>query len=429
MKKGIASTILSIALFLSMQFSPLEASAQYSLQEAFPNLSFISPVDLQYPGDGTDRLFVVEQRGVISVFTNDPDTPSKSTFLDIQDRVDDAGFEEGLLGLAFHPDYENNGYFYVNYTAAGPNRSVISRFEVTGNPNVADPNSETNLVDFLDPYDNHNGGQVVFGPNDGYLYISTGDGGSFGDPQCRAQNLTQWLGKILRIDVDNPSGGENYGIPADNPFEGNTEGYLEEIYAYGLRNPWRISFDPATGWLWCGDVGQNTWEEIDIIENGGNYGWAIMEGNHCYASPWGCAPECDATGLTPPIWEYNHSQGISITGGYVYHGSAVPELDGKYIYTDYGSGTVWSLEYDGINPPINTVLLSSSVSFSSFGIDEESELYICGLDGNIYSFVPTADPICEDITLFQAKCTQGGTGPRAQFRIIQMVWPARSIHR
>jgi glucose/arabinose dehydrogenase len=192
-------------------------------------------------------LFVVEQRGVISVFVNDPATPTKSTFLDIQDRVDDSGFEEGLLGLAFHPDYETNGYFYVNYTAAGPNRTVISRFQVTADPDIADPNSETPMVQFMDPYDNHNGGQLVFGPDDGYLYAACGDGGSFGDPECRAQNLRLLLGKILRIDVDNPSGGRPYGIPPDNPFAGNTEGYREEIYAYGLRNPWRISFDEETG--------------------------------------------------------------------------------------------------------------------------------------------------------------------------------------
>ncbi|MDH4071422.1 MAG: PQQ-dependent sugar dehydrogenase, partial [Ignavibacteria bacterium] len=262
--KTIQTICSGVVVLLALMTST--GNAQYSIQEAFPNLSFSSPVDLRNAADGSDRLFVVEQRGVISVFQNDGSTGAKSTFLDIEARVDDGGSEEGLLGLAFHPDYTSNGFFYVYYTASGPERSVISRFEVTGDPDVADPASELVLLEFSQPYGNHNGGSLAFGPDDGYLYIGSGDGGSFGDPQCRAQNLEEMLGKILRIDVDNPSGGNNYGIPIDNPYYGNTEGYLEEIYASGMRNPWRFSFDPETGYLWCGDVGQNSWEEIDIIE-------------------------------------------------------------------------------------------------------------------------------------------------------------------
>lgn len=394
-------------------------NAQYTIQEAFPNLSFISPVDLRHAGDGSDRLFVVEKRGVISVFQNDPSTPTKSTFLDIEARVDDAGSEEGLLGLVFHPEYTTNGFLYVYYTASGPERSVISRFEVTADPDVADPASELVLLEFSQPYTNHNGGSLAFGPDDRFLYVGSGDGGSFGDPQCRAQNLEEMLGKILRIDVDNPSGGKNYGIPVDNPYYGNAEGYLEEIYASGMRNPWRFSFDPETGLLWCGDVGQNSWEEIDIIENGGNYGWAVMEGNHCYASPWACAPECDPAGLIPPVWEYSHTGGgFSITGGYVYHGSSVPELEDRYIYADYVTGRIWSLEYDGINPAVNTLLLDSDIGISTFGVDEAGELYLCDLGGTIYTFTPTIDPICSDISSFQSRCVLGGNGPKAQFRVI-----------
>jgi len=364
-----------------------EARAQFTLQRAFPELSFTRPVDLQHPGDGTDRLFVVEQRGVIDVFTNDPEVAQKEIFLDIQDRVDDSDNEEGLLGLAFHPDYENNGYFYVNYTSTDPDRSRISRFRVMeSNPNAADPNSELIVMEIEDFFSNHNAGQLCFGPVDRYFYVTTGDGGSGGDPFNNGQNLESLLGKILRIDVDRADSGLNYAIPPTNPFENNQQGHREEIYAYGLRNPWRISFDTATGWLWAADVGQDLWEEIDIIQGGKNYGWRIMEGNHCYNPPF----DCDTTGLTMPIWEYSHSLGISVTGGYVYRGPGVPELTGKYIYGDWGSGRIWSLEYDGVNPPVNSQLLDTSLQISSFGLDKKNELYICAFDGKIYRFTPTA---------------------------------------
>ncbi len=383
----IERTIACLGLILTGVLGPADALSQYSLQQAFPNLSFTNPVDLQNAGDGSDRLFVVEQAGVISVFQNDADVTSRTRFLNIKARVNDLGFEEGLLGLAFHPDYETNGYFYVDYTTCNPDRIVISRFQVTEDPNVADPESELVLLEILDPFENHNGGQLAFGP-DGYLYISVGDGGNFGDQFCWAQDRSELSGKIHRIDVDNPSGGLNYGIPADNPFAGNTQGFREEIFAYGMRNPWRMSFDSETGWLWCADVGQDFWEEIDIIQNGGNYGWAIMEANHCYNSPWECAPDtCDQTGLISPIWEYSHDEGVAATGGYVYRGANLPSLVGKYIYTDWFSGHIWSLEYDGVNPTVNTELLTAVINSSAFGVDEANELYILGLDGMIYSIV------------------------------------------
>ena len=354
--------------------------AKLTVQEAFPSLTFTRPVDFQHAGDNSDRVFVVEQRGVISVFQNNPGANQKSDFLAIESKVDDSGNEEGLLGLAFHPDYQNNGYFYVNYTAENPNRTVISRFSVSSSdPNKADPASELVLLEYDQPYSNHNGGQVSFGP-DGYLYIAAGDGGSGGDPKENGQNKKTLLGSILRIDVNQPSSAGNYSIPADNPFANNTEGFREEIYAYGFRNPWRFSFDSANGQLWVGDVGQNKYEEIDIVKKGGNYGWNTMEGLHCFKPA-----DCDMMGLELPVWEYDHTKGdISITGGFVYHGTAVKELEGLYIYADYVSGKIWSLDLSDPSNPINTELLNADFPISSFGVDKNQELYICGFDDKIY---------------------------------------------
>lgn len=354
------------------------------IDPAFPELSFALPLDLEFPDDGTNRLFVVEQPGAIRVFQNDSMTTSSKQFLDIHDRVNDKGWEEGLLGLAFHPDYRNNGYFYVNYTASDPRRTVISRFHVSADdPDEADPNSEQVILTFDQPFSNHNGGCLKFGP-DGYLYIGVGDGGSEGDPGGNGQNLSTLLGKILRIDVDHPAGGRDYGIPPDNPFAANNSGYREEIYAYGLRNPWRFSFDPATGWLWAGDVGQDKYEEVDIIEKGKNYGWNIMEGNHCFSPP----DSCDETGLTLPIWEYDHNDGRSITGGVVYHGKIVADLVGSYIFADFMNGRVWSMHYEEGKPASVTKLFDSELSISSINIDQNGELYFCAFDGNIYRLAP-----------------------------------------
>ncbi|MCU0343296.1 MAG: PQQ-dependent sugar dehydrogenase [Ignavibacterium sp.] len=365
----------------------VSASAQFNFEVAFPNLTFSSALDLQNAGDGTNRLFAVERNGIIKVFQNQQAVSSTKIFLNITDRVT-AGGETGLLGLAFHPDYETNGYFYVNYTAPSPLRTVISRFQVSlSNPDSADKNSELILLTYNQPFSNHNGGCVAFGP-DGNLYISSGDGGSGGDPQNNAQNITNLLGKIIRIDVDNPQAPLNYGIPSDNPFVDSTNVNIrKEIYAWGLRNTWRFSFDPVTGWLWAGDVGQGDWEEIDIIQNGKNYGWRCYEGNHAYNLS-GC------NGIYEfPIWEYSHSLGFSITGGYVYRGQNVPELYGKYIYGDYVSTRVWSLEYDGINPTINTQITQAPGSITSFGVDEDQELYLVSFNGKIYRFIPSVVPV------------------------------------
>lgn len=361
--------------------------AQLQLQEAFPNLVFTNPVDLQYANDGTDRLFVVEQNGIIKLFQNSSSASSVKVFLDITDQVATESNEMGLLGLAFHPDYKNNGYFYVNYTISSPSRMTrISRFKVSDtNPDSADKNSELILLTQDQPFTNHKGGQTTFGP-DGYLYLGLGDGGSGGDPMNNAQNKSVLLGKILRIDVNSSQESLNYGIPPTNPFKGNSQGWREEIYAYGLRNPWRFSFDTTTGSLWCADVGQDLWEEIDIIQNGNNYGWPCYEGLHPYNTSG-----CNDSGYTSPIFNYDHSGGnCCIIGGFVYRGQNVPELYGKYIYADYCTRNFWSLQYDSTNTLVNTLLLTSPYGQPfAFGTDKNKELYVCASDGKIYKFSST----------------------------------------
>ncbi len=363
-----------------------KSSAQFEIVPAFPNLTFEQPVDFQFPDDNSNRLFVVEQPGKIFVFENNADVATKQLFLDLTNKVLFGG-EQGLLGLAFHPDYKNNGYFFVDYTTSNPRRTVISRFKVSDdNPNTADKNSEVVLIEVAQPYSNHNGGQIAFGP-DGYLYISLGDGGSAGDPQDNAQNLKSHLGKILRIDVNQTSGESNYSIPDDNPFKNNTNGLKEEIYAWGLRNVWRFSFDNSTKKLWAADVGQNAWEEIHIIEKGKNYGWRILEGFHCF-NP---SSNCDTTNLTMPIWEYPHNQdgGYSITGGYVYKGKNALEIYNKYVYGDFVTGNIWALEYDGKNVK-NNLLFKTNHSIATFGIDQNNELYFTNYaTGKIYKFKGT----------------------------------------
>lgn len=367
--------ILSIILFYNCS-----VKSQTRIVNAFPNLSFSSPVDIQFPKDNTNRLFVVSQEGIIHVFENSAEVTASSVFLDIRDRVLFGG-EQGLLGLAFHPNYTSNGYFYLNYTKNNPRRTIISRFSVSEDKNVADQNSELILLEVDQPYSNHNGGQISFGP-DGYLYASFGDGGSGGDPENRAQNLSSLLGKILRFDVDNQEGGKNYSIPNDNPFKGNTDNIAEEIYAYGLRNVWRFSFDEQNR-LWAADVGQNKWEEVNIIEKGGNYGWKIMEGFHCYSPSTNCAQE----GLVLPIWEYGHNAdgGYSITGGYVYSGKNAPELLNKYVYGDFITGNIWALDP---TDSTNTFVSNFNARISTFGVDQNSDLYFADYNsGALFKFI------------------------------------------
>ncbi len=342
---------------------------------AFPGLSFQRPLGFYVPDDGSGRVFIVEQAGkILTIF---PDGGS-SVFLDIRDRVDDGGNEMGLLGLAFHPGFSENGLFYLNYT--GPEGTVISEYNIsTRDPEKADPGSEEILLTFSQPYSNHNGGQLAFGP-DGYLYIGTGDGGSAGDPGNNGQDRTTLLGNILRIDINRDQNGFSYSIPGDNPFIGNDRGFRQEIFAYGLRNPWRFSFDPASGRLWAADVGQDQIEEIDIIEKGQNYGWNIMEGSQCYEPP----SDCDTRGLVLPVYEYDHSRGSSITGGYVYHGERLPLLEGIYVYADFVSGNIWGLAYTPQGTTRNFILAETNLNISSFGVDADGELYFTAFDGNIY---------------------------------------------
>ena len=363
--------------------SPIPAG-NFQVERVFSDLSFQEMTNLVQPDGTSDLIFVTEQRGVIYAFS--ASSPQQADiFLDITDRVNREGNEEGLLGVAFGPDYQENGYFYVYYSAANPRRSVLSRFNLDQeDTDVADPESEVIIMEVAQPYSNHNGGQLAFGP-DGYLHIGLGDGGSAGDPEGNGQNLGTLLGSILRIDVSELSGPGDYEIPADNPFV-DTTGARAEIWAFGLRNPWRFSFDSETGLLWAGDVGQGSWEEIDIIAKGANYGWNIMEGSHCF-SP---STDCDQSGLTLPIAEYDHSQGrCSVTGGYVYRGDQIPSLQGYYIYGDYCSGDIWALAYDGNVVTENMLLVDSGLSITSFGEDLAGSLYILDRAGGIYTLVQT----------------------------------------
>tara|TARA_X000001036_G_scaffold217895_1_gene203948 strand:- start:3693 stop:4988 length:1296 start_codon:yes stop_codon:yes gene_type:complete len=350
---------------------------EYQFENAFPNLTFVDPVGIHHSGDGTNRIFVVEQEGRIKVFNNDSNTSISQTFLDIRSIVDqDGGYtEEGLLGLAFHPNYEQNGYFYVNYTDYNPKRNVIARYSVDpDNPNEADYFSSEILLEVNQPYNNHNGGQMEFG-NDGYLYISFGDGGSSGDPQNNGQDLSTLLSTIVRIDVNNQSNNMNYSIPFDNPFIDN-QSARPEIFAYGLRNVWRFSFDSETNLLWAADVGQNEWEEIDIIHPGLNYGWNEMEASHCYPPGSNCNPDQ----FELPVWEYAlYVDGVcSVTGGYVYRGNNIYTLRGKYIYGDWCTGDIWALYTNNNQNYINEEIIRTDINITSFGVDEYNELYFCG---------------------------------------------------
>lgn len=352
------------------------------LTDAFPALKFNMPVEFVSPNDATNRNFVVAQRGKIHVFPNESSAKETKVFLDIESKVT-AGGERGLLGLAFHPNFKSNGHFYLNYTRNNSGlETVISRFTVSNSDrDVADSGSEVVLLTFKQPYSNHNGGKLAFG-KDGFLYIGVGDGGSGGDPQKNGQNRSTLLGKILRIDVNKTSGTLKYGIPRDNPYHGNSKGFKEEIFAYGIRNPWRFSFDKVTGDLWMGDVGQNKIEEIDIVKKGGNYGWNVMEAEECYGKT-----NCDTQNMILPVWSYRQGPqtGNSVTGGHVYRGKSVKSLQGKYIYGDYVTGNIWALSPAGKGKYTNALLIKHKGMISSFGEDANDELYICSYgDGKIY---------------------------------------------
>ncbi|MEZ5974210.1 MAG: PQQ-dependent sugar dehydrogenase [Planctomycetota bacterium] len=360
------------------------------------------------PNGDTDRLFVVRQSGQIRVLTNVHGTPVLETtpFLTVTGLV--SGGEQGLLGMAFHPDYANNGRFFVNYTGAGGATKVVEYQVSASDPNVADPTPVQTLLTIAQPFSNHNGGCIQFGP-DGYLYIGTGDGGSGGDPGDRAQSPLQLLGKMLRLDVDAPAP----FIPPTNPFVGVSTG-ADEVWSTGLRNPWRWSFDRLTGDLWIGDVGQNAWEEINFVPasspGGENYGWRCMEGNNCYTASSGCT--CNATNLIDPVQAYSHGVGFCVTGGYVYRGNSIPSLNGTYFYADYGTNKIWSLRYDGTTVTEFTdrtlelrPAVGSITQIASFGEDGVGELYIVELGGEVWRI----EQDCDSFSYCQATANSTGT--------------------
>jgi glucose/arabinose dehydrogenase len=373
---------------------------------AFPNLEWtgwdpaadgrptpIRPIVLTYAPDGSNRVFVATQRGVIHVFPNDPQATKTKVFLDMQDKVrySDRENEEGFLGMAFHPRFKENGEFFVFHTVKRLN-NVVSRYRVSkDDPNRADPESQEEILRIEHLNWNHDGGTIVFGP-DGYLYIALGDGGAADDPHQNGQNLGVLLGKVLRIDVDIRSPGRNYGVPKDNPFVGQ-QGARPEIWCYGVRNPWRISFDRQTGVLWCGDVGQNIWEEISILRRGGNYGWSRREGFHAFG-PKGSGP---SEQFIDPIWEYHHDLGKSITGGAMYRGKRLPQLAGHYVYADYVSNKIWALKYDPSQKRVtaNRPIVDPNVPIMSFGEDQDGELYFMTYSPTgrgVYRFVEIPPP-------------------------------------
>jgi len=369
--------------------TPLAVSAE----RAFPNLDFRRPIVVTHAGDGTNRVFVAEQEGVIRTFPNDQDCEESTVFLDIEERCvyADNQNEEGLLGFAFHPKFRENGQLFVYYNSTEQDHLCkVSRFRVSkDNPAVADPASEEEIIRIPQPFWNHNGGTIAFGP-DGYLYIALGDGGSGNDPMGNGQNLTTLLGSILRIDVDHKDAGLNYAIPKDNPFV-NQKDAAPEIWAYGLRNVWRMSFDRKTGDLWAGDVGQNVFEEIIQLKSGGNYGWNLREALH----PFGNKGVDVRDDLIEPIWEYHHDLGRSITGGGIYRGTRVPELNGAYLYADYVSMRLWALWYDAAKGRViaNREIQGPARPVLSFGEDEKGEAYFMVLtpDGKaIYRFAKAA---------------------------------------
>ena len=341
------------------------------------------PLLVTNAGDGSGRLFVVEQTGKIRIIKSGQ--VLAAPFLDLSAAISHGG-EQGLLGLAFHPNYRSNGKLYVSYTDRS-GTSIIREYHVAASDrDRVDGTSGRTLLRLRQPYANHNGGNIAFGP-DGDLYIGFGDGGSAGDPGNRAQNLGTLLGKLLRIDVNRRTGTLPYAIPSSNPFVGR--GGLDQIWAYGLRNPWRWSFDRATGDLWIGDVGQDKWEEVDraLASNGRNagrglnFGWRVMEASHCYLPPSGCS----RTGKTLPLTEYGHTNGrCSITGGFVYRGSAYPDLVGAYLFADYCSGEIWFVSRSAVRGTTPILALDTSVSITSFGQDQSGELYLTDGNGSVY---------------------------------------------
>ncbi|HTD66159.1 MAG TPA: PQQ-dependent sugar dehydrogenase [Candidatus Limnocylindria bacterium] len=366
------------------------------LKPLWPNVAIQRPVWFCEAPDGSGRKFVLEQRGRVLILPEEQSATNVTVFLDISDRKPYASNEEGLLGLAFHPQFKTNRKFYVYYSLQKPQRhTLVSEFTVAkGDSRKADIASERILFEQPQPYPNHKGGCAIFGP-DGFLYISLGDGGSANDPHENGQNLKTLLGKIIRIDVNSRASDLQYGIPSDNPFADKGDGLRGEIWAYGLRNVWRFSFDRATGALWAADVGQNKFEEVDVIERGGNYGWNWREGFHPFKTSG--TPPAGAK-FIPPVIEYPHlaiydtntahSPGLSITGGYVYRGKKLPALQGAYVYADFAAGTIWALRHENGKVTESAALYSTpkatmAKNVSSFGEDSDGKLYVLAFEGTV----------------------------------------------
>ena len=400
---------------LAAALSPLIAAEPLptvELRDAYPALKFDRPLWMEEAPDASKRSFVIEQAGKVWRLPKDRNGADKNLFLDISDRKPFVQNEEGLLAFAFHPQFKENGKFYIYYTQQGPKRNILSEVQVSkSDPNQADLATERILLEIQQPYWNHDGSTVTFGP-DGYLYMSTGDGGLGGDPHLVGQSGHHLLGKILRIDVNSRTGKLPYGIPKDNPFAGKDkdgqpkedpfdtkpEGVRPEIWAYGLRNAWRMSFDRETGDLWAGDVGQDKWEEVDLITKGGNYGWSVREGFHPYKEQKGRGTPIDPiieyphnAGLSADCKFPDHGIGISITGGYVYRGKRNPSLRGVYVYADYQMGTIWGLRYENGQISARGELSKANPTrpIVSFAEDRDGELYVLSFDGKIYEVLET----------------------------------------
>lgn len=372
--RAFAALLLGLAGSLGAAPAPIP---DIRLAPAFPKLSFEKPVFLTHLPDGTGRLAVIEQQGKGWIFPNRPDADRMTLFLDVVEKTTPVPNEMGLLGLAFHPRFKENGFLYVHYserpkerTPGGAHEAVVVRLRMPPDAAKADPASATEILRIRQPYWNHNGGCLQFGP-DGFLYLGLGDGGAGGDPHGNGQSRKTLLGKMLRIDVDHPGEGRAYGIPKDNPFARDAR-FLPEIWAWGLRNPWRFSFDRRTGDLWCGDVGQSRREEIDIVQKGRNYGWSDLEGT---VELKGKAVEADA--YVMPLHEYRcGAEGRSVIGGCVYRGKAFPGLDGVYLFGDHVSGNVWGLRQEDGKAVSVRELVSGGPPVASFGEDEAGEVYL-----------------------------------------------------
>ncbi len=376
-------------MMFNIIFPLLVSAGQLTFEPVHENISFKEPIQVLYDGVDNTHMYVVEKDGVVYSVTDEKTTSKKNKFMDITDRVVVKNSEEGLLSLAFHPNFSENKLLYVWYTADNPdsrkNNMLLSSFKVN-EEGVVDNSSEQILLTVKQPWGNHNGGTVLFG-SDGLIYLSIGDGGSGGDPHGNGQNKSTLLGTIVRIDVNNAQEEKAYSIPTDNPFVGE-KNTREEIWAYGLRNVWRMSFDKDTGKLWAGDVGQHDWEEIDIIEKGGNYGWKIREGAHEFDSK-ASVPR----GLIDPVHEYGRRDGGSVTGGYVYRGSDLKDYVGHYFFNDYMSGRTWALHQGEDGVSVKRIAIDSPLAVSSFGETPTGELLICGFKnaygrkGKIYRLV------------------------------------------